>query len=47
MFSIFLIVAAWQLPLDNWLQVCITVFGVLHVLLGTTVRVVHEYDKRN
>ena len=49
MFTVFLIVAAWQLGevLPEWLKVCITVFGVLHIIFGTTTRIVHEYhDKR-
>lgn len=46
MFTIFLIIAAWNLNLPQWLQICLTVFGVLHILFGATVRVVHEYKER-
>ena len=46
MFAVFLIVAAWNLSLPQWLQVCITVFGALHVLCGMTVRIAHEYKER-
>lgn len=39
-FTIFLIIAAWNLPLPQWLQICITVFGVLHALFNTGERIV-------
>lgn len=32
MFTIFCIVAAWMLPLPLWLQIVLTVVGILHVL---------------
>ena len=31
-FTIFLIIAAWLLELPLWLQICLTVFGVIHIL---------------
>ena len=29
LFTIFLIIAAWILPLPQWIQICLTVFGSL------------------
>jgi hypothetical protein len=40
MFTIFLIVAIWNLQLPLWLQVCLTVFGVLKILFGTGERII-------
>lgn len=33
MFTAFLIVAIWLLPLPTWLQIVLTVFGSLKVLI--------------
>ena len=43
MFTVFLIIAIWQLPLEQWLQICLTVFGVIHILFDSTIRIVHEH----
>lgn len=40
LFNIFLIIAALNLPLPQYLQICITVFGVLHMLAHTVECVV-------
>lgn len=45
MFTVFLIVAAWNLPLPQWLQVCLTVFGILHALFGGAQTVIHTHDR--
>lgn len=34
MFTIFIIIAVWQLSLPLWLQVCITAFGIFHTILN-------------
>lgn len=44
MFTIFLIVAAWNLPLPQWLQVCLTVFGTIHLIFGGAQTVIHIND---
>ena len=33
-FMIFLLIAVWNLPLDLWLQICLTIFGSLHALFN-------------
>ena len=41
-FTIFLIIAAWQLPLPQWLQICLTVFGALHILFDTGETIIYK-----
>lgn len=45
LFVIFVIVAAWNLPLPLWLQVCLTVFGAIHIVFDTAQSVVDEIDR--
>ena len=41
MFTIFMLIAIWMLDLPQWLQICLTVFGSLELMLaclGSTVK---------